>query len=44
MGFGSSEGWFSRLKSGLSRTRDNIVGIFSGGIVDGISLRSLNML
>lgn len=34
MGFGSSEGWFSRLKSGLSRTRDNIVGIFSGGIVD----------
>ncbi|MDO5530727.1 signal recognition particle-docking protein FtsY [Sutterella sp.] len=34
MGFGSSEGWLSRLKNGLSRTRVNIVGLFSGGIVD----------
>lgn len=34
MAFGSSEGWFSRLKSGLSRTRVNIVGLFSGGVVD----------
>lgn len=34
MAFGSSEGWLSRLKSGLSRTRVNIVGLFSGGIVD----------
>ena len=29
-----SQGWFSKLKQGLSRTRVNIVGLFSGGIVD----------
>lgn len=34
MGFGSSEGWLSRLKKGLNRTRINIVGLFSGGVVD----------
>ena len=34
MGFGSSEGWLSRLKKGLDRTRVNIVGLFSGGVVD----------
>lgn len=34
MGFGSSEGWLSRLKNGLARTRINIVGLFSGGVVD----------
>ena len=34
MALGSSEGWFSRLKNGLSRTRGNIVGLFSGGVVD----------
>ena len=34
MALGSSEGWFSRLKNGLSRTRVNIVGLFSGGVVD----------
>ncbi len=34
MGFGSSEGWLSRLKNGLARTRVNIVGLFSGGVVD----------
>ena len=27
-------GWMSRLKQGLSRTRVNIVGLFSGGVVD----------
>lgn len=32
--FGSSEGWLSRLKNGLERTRVNIVGLFSGGVVD----------
>lgn len=32
--FGSSEGWLSRLKNGLERTRVNIVGLFTGGIVD----------
>lgn len=34
MGLGSSEGWLSRLKKGLNRTRVNIVGLFSGGLVD----------
>ncbi len=34
MGFGSSEGWLSRLKNGLARTRVNIVGLFTGGVVD----------
>lgn len=34
MKFGSSEGWLSRLKKGLERTRVNIVGMFSGGVVD----------
>ena len=29
-----SQGWFSKLKQGLSRTRVNIVGLFSVGIVD----------
>ena len=32
--FGSSEGWLSRLKNGLERTRVNIVGLFTGGVVD----------
>ena len=27
-------GWLSRLKKGLERTRVNIVGLFSGGVVD----------
>ncbi|MEF9995891.1 MAG: signal recognition particle-docking protein FtsY [Burkholderiaceae bacterium] len=27
-------GWLSRLKEGLTRTRVNIVGLFSGGVVD----------
>ena len=41
MGFGSSEGWLSRLKRGLSRTRVNIVGLFSGGVVDDDFLEEL---
>lgn len=39
--FGKSEGWLSRLKNGLSRTRVNIVGLFSGGIVDDEFLEEL---
>jgi fused signal recognition particle receptor len=27
-------GWMSRLKDGLTRTRVNIVGLFSGGVID----------
>jgi fused signal recognition particle receptor len=27
-------GWLSRLKKGLERTRVNIVGVFSGGVID----------
>lgn len=34
MGFANKEGWFSRLKNGLNRTRVNIVGLFTGGVVD----------
>lgn len=41
MGFGSSEGWLSRLKRGLSRTRVNIAGLFSGGVVDDDFLEEL---
>lgn len=29
-----SSSWLSRLKQGLSRTRVNIVGLFSGGVID----------
>lgn len=38
---GSSEGWFSRLKKGLARTRVNIVGLFSGGVIDDDFLEEL---
>lgn len=38
---GSSEGWFSRLKNGLARTRVNIVGLFSGGVIDDDLLEEL---
>lgn len=27
-------GWFARLKNGLSKSRINLIGIFSGGVVD----------
>lgn len=37
----SSEGWFSRLKNGLARTRVNIVGLFSGGVIDDDFLEEL---
>lgn len=39
--FGSSEGWLSRLKNGLERTRVNIVGLFTGGVVDESFLEEL---
>lgn len=38
---GSSEGWFSRLKNVLARTRVNIVGLFSGGVIDDDFLEEL---
>ena len=38
---GSSEGWFSRLKNGLARTRVHIVGLFSGGVIDDDFLEDL---
>lgn len=38
---GSSGGWFSRLKNGLARTRVNIVGLFSGGVIDDDFLEEL---
>lgn len=38
---GSSKGWFSRLKNGLARTRVNIVGLFSGGVIDDDFLEDL---
>ena len=38
---GSSEGWFSRLKNDLARTRVNIVGLFSGGVIDDDFLEEL---
>ena len=38
---GYSEGWFSRLKNGLARTRVNIVGLFSGGVIDDDFLEEL---
>ena len=38
---GSSEGWFSRLKNGLARTHVNIVGLFSGGVIDDDFLEEL---
>lgn len=38
---GSSEGWFSRLKNGLARTRVKIVGLFSGGVIDDDFLEEL---
>ncbi|HUL63852.1 MAG TPA: signal recognition particle-docking protein FtsY [Burkholderiaceae bacterium] len=30
----AKSGWLDRLKSGLSRTRVNIAGLFSGGVID----------
>ena len=38
---GSKNGWLSRLKTGLTKTRVNIVGLFSGGVVDEAFLEDL---
>jgi len=38
---GSKSGWLSRLKTGLAKTRVNIVGLFSGGVVDDAFLEEL---
>ncbi|HTT13810.1 MAG TPA: signal recognition particle-docking protein FtsY [Burkholderiaceae bacterium] len=36
-------GWLGRLKSGLSRTRANIAGLFSGGVIDDALFEELEM-
>ncbi len=36
-------GWLGKLKRGLTRTRVNIVGLFSGGVVDDAFLEELEM-
>ena len=41
---GAKNGWLSRLKDGLSKTRVNIVGLFSGGVVDEAFLEDLEMV
>jgi fused signal recognition particle receptor len=38
-----SSSWLSRLKQGLSRTRVNIVGLFSGGVIDDALLDELEV-
>jgi fused signal recognition particle receptor len=38
---GAKGGWLSRLKRGLSKTRVNIVGLFSGGVIDDAFLEEL---
>jgi fused signal recognition particle receptor len=40
---GAKGGWLSRLKDGLTKTRVNIVGLFSGGVVDENFLEELEM-
>ena len=40
---GSKNGWLSRLKTGLTKTRVNIVGLFSGGVVDEAFLEQLEL-
>ena len=40
---GSKDGWLSRLKTGLTKTRVNIVGLFSGGVVDEEFLEELEL-
>ena len=37
----ADRGWFTRLKRGLTKTRVNIVGLFSGGVVDEDFLENL---
>ena len=36
-------GWLAKLKRGLTKTRVNIVGMFSGGVVDDVFLEELEM-
>jgi fused signal recognition particle receptor len=38
---GAKGGWLLRLKRGLSKTRVNIVGLFSGGVIDDAFLEEL---
>jgi len=40
---GAKGGWLSRLKDGLTKTRVNIVGLFSGGVIDENFLEELEM-
>ena len=40
---GSKSGWLSRLKTGLTKTRINIAGLFSGGVVDAEFLDELEV-
>ena len=40
---GAKGGWLSRLKDGLTKTRVNIVGLFSGGVLDENFLEELEM-
>ena len=40
---GSKNGWLARLKTGLTKTRVNIVGLFSGGVVDEEFLEELEL-
>jgi fused signal recognition particle receptor len=40
---GATGGWLNRLKQGLTKTRVNIVGLFSGGVVDEAFLEELEM-
>ncbi len=37
----SKSGWLTRLKTGLAKTRVNIVGLFSGGLIDDAFLEEL---
>ena len=34
-------GWFSRLKEGLKKSRVNLVGVFTGGVIDEVFLEEL---
>lgn len=38
---GSKSGWLSRLRTGLTKTRVNLVGLFSGGLIDDAFLEEL---
>lgn len=40
---GSKNGWLSRLRTGLTKTRVNLVGLFSGGVVDDAFLEELEL-